>query len=323
MRTDNKDYFLQVTMETIKMGFKLIPVADVFNDLSEQIWVEVKGIYEEIFDEFYKDHTLDQMKIMYTRDSNSLLRSYNQTFLQMMSNFEDYLKYGIAHYNSPWEEFQDSGVLRSIRKIFVGFSKLFAVFEPFITDYKMSVTNPCGFVTEPKSYCNLGSQDYDSNPWDGNISDDVWSQIIQGKYQSRSQGRSQGRSQDRSQDRSADDCFTDTEKETIFHHSANRFYNDLMEKHPQAVVIINDYINKHESVFMSFGYISSRSDERVKAITKEKMQNRLDELRRQPVTMYMEINGVRIYEGTVNPCEVVRLGDGIAFSDGSAELSDK
>lgn len=290
IRTKNKDYYLQLVLESIKMVFRLTLSISVADDLTTRVWVEAKVVYEEIFDEFYKHHTLDQIKISYAYHSSPLIRSYDQTLLQLMSKSWDYLKYGISHYNNPIREIQDSIVLGKIKKLADDYSNLLSIIEPSIIHYKMLCLKQQGLET-------------DSNFWDGIIPDEIWRQISSFRYDGRS----------------FVDNFTDTEKETIFHHSANKFYSDLREEQPQAIAIIDEFAKKHKGDYISSDYVNSRVVDRLKAIT-EKIVN---EMSRKPSTIYVEMNGVRIYEGDANPGQEIRLSDGISFRADLSELSDK
>ncbi len=72
--------------------------------------------------------------------------------------------------------------------------------------------------------------------WDGILPDDVWSQIIKSEYPDKIRFQE----------------FTKSQKENILYQSSNKMYSDLFEKHPQAVALYNDFMNKYEPLFLSF-----------------------------------------------------------------------
>ncbi len=247
MFNELNDAFLANYMAGIKINLNLSTQRETFGtDVQEQIFLKTKDTINDIYFDAYKDHSLDQLKILHTRSCSPLLRSFDQTFIQLYTQSWDYLRYGIAHYNSPCDQIPHSKLLALIGRHSETMSSLLLNLAPAFAHHSSNIA---------RAYRQRGIT-LSWGEWDGIIPNEIWNQM-QLKYRY-----------------TTFKMFNDAQIKNIVHHSINKIYRDLLRWHPQAVAIINDFMNKHESLYLSSDQVKAFHNKQVQPIIIKIVQNK-------------------------------------------------
>lgn len=178
--------------------------------------------------------TENELKILHTYNCNSLVLNFKRDVMKDPLSHTEYLRYGIAHYNAPFDKFQENYNLTYMQRQRDSLLEVFNAIEPVISHYGMSQFT-----------------------WDGTIPDDVWNKMFQSKYPLKSDEK----------------LFTESQRSNIVNHSINRALNYMTKKYPQFSVITNDFLNKHASLYEAHAQkVTESMNLRIQSIIKQEME---------------------------------------------------